>query len=90
MTNSHILFLDEPSNHLDIKTVDSLIAALNNFKGGLVIISHDQRLITKLSKSLLILRHNTHGPVTTEVKYFDTDSYTFDDYKHEVLTSSLR
>jgi ATP-binding cassette subfamily F protein 2 len=47
--NPHILFLDEPTNHLDMESIDSLAEAINEFKGGLVLVSHDFRLIGKVA-----------------------------------------
>lgn len=44
--NPHLLLLDEPSNHLDIESVDALIQGLSFFKGGVMLISHDEHLIT--------------------------------------------
>ena len=44
--NPHILVLDEPTNHLDIDAVNALIVALNNYNGGVIIVSHDQHLIS--------------------------------------------
>lgn len=43
--NAHILVLDEPTNHLDIESVDALITAVKAFEGGVVLVTHNQRLI---------------------------------------------
>eukprot|EP00931_Biecheleriopsis_adriatica_P072700 TRINITY_DN47117_c0_g1_i1.p1 TRINITY_DN47117_c0_g1~~TRINITY_DN47117_c0_g1_i1.p1 ORF type:complete len:790 (+),score=219.51 TRINITY_DN47117_c0_g1_i1:33-2402(+) len=40
-----ILILDEPTNHLDIESVEALIDALKKYEGGLMLVSHDARLI---------------------------------------------
>lgn len=45
----HVLILDEPTNHLDIETVESLIDALVDFKGGILVITHEPELIEKLN-----------------------------------------
>jgi ATP-binding cassette subfamily F protein 3 len=39
--NPHILIMDEPTNHLDMDAVQALVAGLSNFKGGVLLVSHD-------------------------------------------------
>ena len=40
----HILLFDEPTNDLDIETIDALIMAINEFTGGIVCVAHYQHL----------------------------------------------
>jgi ATP-binding cassette subfamily F protein 3 len=54
--NPHILILDEPTNHLDLDAVNALIVALNNFQGGVLIVSHDQHLIASVCEQIFYLR----------------------------------
>ncbi|CDF38224.1 unnamed protein product [Chondrus crispus] len=57
----HLLILDEPTNHLDIETLDSLIMALNCFNGGLLVVTHDARLVTSVCDTIHICEN---GKVT--------------------------
>ena len=56
-TKPHILFFDEPTNHLDMESIDSLAEAINNFKGGLVLVSHDFRLIGQVANEVWLCEH---------------------------------
>ncbi|EGD88377.1 hypothetical protein H112_04859 [Trichophyton rubrum D6] len=59
LTNPHILVLDEPSNHLDIEAMDALTDALNNFQGGVLIVSHDVTMVQNVCTSLWVCDKGT-------------------------------
>jgi ATP-binding cassette, subfamily F, member 3 len=54
LTNPHILVLDEPSNHLDIEAMDALSSALNQFQGGVLMVSHDVTMLQNVCTSLWV------------------------------------
>lgn len=55
----NILLLDEPTNGLDIPTIDSLAVAINSFNGGVVVVSHDFRLLDKIAKDIFVVENQT-------------------------------
>lgn len=40
-----MLLFDEPTNHLDMESIEGLATAINAFQGGMVLVSHDFRLL---------------------------------------------
>ena len=54
-----LLLLDEPTNHLDLPAIEWLEAELNSLRAGLVLISHDRRLLETLSRSIVWLDGGT-------------------------------
>mmetsp|Transcript_23058 Transcript_23058/g.65351 ORF Transcript_23058/g.65351 Transcript_23058/m.65351 type:complete len:682 (+) Transcript_23058:188-2233(+) len=50
----HLLLLDEPTNPLDMESIDALAKCLRQFKGGVLMISHDMRLISQCAEKIMI------------------------------------
>jgi ATP-binding cassette subfamily F protein 2 len=59
LESPNILLLDEPTNGLDIPTIDSLADAINAFNGGVVVVSHDFRLLDKIAKDIYVVENKT-------------------------------
>jgi len=74
-TKPHVLLLDEPSNHLDIDSVDALIDGLSSFEGAVLMVSHDGWLIEGVAKELW----NCEGGT------IDVFKGEFDDYKRRLV-----
>ena len=70
----HILILDEPSNHLDINTLDSFIIALNKYSGAVIIVTHNFELITRINCELYVVDNG-------EIYCYDGE---YDDYIDEI------
>ncbi|AET03727.1 ABC transporter family F protein PpABCF protein [Medicago truncatula] len=80
MSRPHILLLDEPTNHLDMQSIDALADALDEFTGGVVLVSHDSRLISRVCddeerSQIWVVEDGT-------VRNFPG---TFEDYKEDLL-----
>ncbi|KAG2328998.1 hypothetical protein Bca52824_000178 [Brassica carinata] len=79
MSKPHILLLDEPTNHLDMQSIDALADALEEFSGGVVLVSHDSRLISRVCEDeeksqIWVVEDGT-------VSFFDG---TFEEYKEDL------
>jgi ATP-binding cassette subfamily F protein 2 len=69
----HILLLDEPTNHLDMESIDALAKAVNEFSGGMVLVSHDMRLISQVAKEIWICDHKTITKYKGDIQNFKMD-----------------
>ncbi|XP_025950626.1 ATP-binding cassette sub-family F member 3 [Dromaius novaehollandiae] len=51
--------LDEPTNHLDMETIEALAKALHKFRGGVILVSHDERFIRLVCQELWVCENAT-------------------------------
>ncbi len=78
-----ILLLDEPTNHLDLPTIEWLEAELENSRSALVLISHDRRFLTNLSRATAWLDRG-------EIRQIDRGFAAFESWRDEVLAEEER
>ena len=74
----NLLLLDEPTNHLDLEMREALGMALQDYKGALVVISHDRHLLRNVCDTLLLVKDGA-------VQEFDGD---LDDYRQLITSAS--
>ncbi len=58
MSPVNLLLLDEPSNHLDMESCDSLVCALDNFKGAVVMVTHNEMFLHSLANRLVVFKNS--------------------------------
>jgi len=66
MRNPNFLVLDEPTNHLDMQTIGSLGDAIKKFEGGVILVSHDERLINHVCEELWLVEKNGAVSIVAE------------------------
>jgi len=57
MRNPNVLLFDEPTNHLDVDAIDLLAEAIKRYPGGLVLVSHDFRLIDQVAEQIWVVEN---------------------------------
>ncbi|WP_024301559.1 ABC-F family ATPase [Pseudogulbenkiania sp. MAI-1] len=55
LTKPNVLVMDEPTNHMDMESIESLNMALEKFKGTLIFVSHDRQFVSSLATQILEL-----------------------------------
>jgi ATP-binding cassette subfamily F protein uup len=78
-----ILLLDEPTNHLDLPTIEWLEGELAKSRGALVLISHDRRFLTNLSRATAWLDRG-------RIRQIDRGFGAFEAWRDEVLAEEER
>ena len=66
----NLLLMDEPTTHLDIASIDSLIGALRNYEGTLIFISHDVHFIRALAENVLHVHSGRLTPYAGNYDYY--------------------
>jgi len=75
LSGPDVAIFDEPTNNLDIESIDALAEAISEYQGGVIIVSHDERLIRETNCQLWVIEDQG-------IEEIDGD---FDDYRKEVL-----
>ncbi|BAK75645.1 ABC transporter, ATP-binding protein [Pseudogulbenkiania sp. NH8B] len=55
LTKPNVMLMDEPTNHMDMESIESLNMALESFKGTLIFVSHDRQFVSSLATQILEL-----------------------------------
>ena len=76
MYEPHLILMDEPTNHLDLESIEGLIKGINEYNGGIILITHDMYLIESITNG------NIYELVDSKVKKFNG---TFDEYCDYVI-----
>jgi ATP-binding cassette subfamily F protein 2 len=66
----HLLLLDEPTNHLDMETIDSLADAINKWDGGMILVSHDFRLISQVAKEIWLCENGNVNELEGDISAY--------------------
>jgi ATPase subunit of ABC transporter with duplicated ATPase domains len=65
----NVLAMDEPTNHMDMESIESLQIALDKYPGTLIFVSHDRELINGLATRVIEVR--TDGTITDYLGTYD-------------------
>jgi len=68
MDAPHVLILDEPTNHLDIDSRRALLDALNDYEGGVILITHDRSLMELVADRLWLAADGTVKPFNGDME----------------------
>ena len=71
---ANLLFLDEPTHHLDIDSIEALMVAIENFKGSCIIVTHSEEMLRRVADRLIIFSKNG-------AEYFDGG---YDDFLEKI------
>jgi ATPase subunit of ABC transporter with duplicated ATPase domains len=70
LESPNLIILDEPTNHMDIETIDALANALREFSGTVIFVSHNRHFVDRIAKRILYFSPN-HAMKDYKGKYAD-------------------
>lgn len=79
----HLLLLDEPTNHLDMESIDALAEAINCFPGGMILVSHDFRLVSQVAEEVWVC--DNQG-----ILKWDGDIFSFKEHLRKQIDKDLK
>ncbi len=82
-TDPDVLLLDEPTNHLDVPMIETLETRLREFKGAVLLVSHDRRFLENITTNTIWLRD---GVVLKSPKGYGH----FDDWAEEIEKAEIK
>lgn len=59
VTPVNLLLLDEPTNHLDMESSDALLAAIDNFEGTVIMVTHNEMFLHALAQRLIVFQEDS-------------------------------
>ena len=60
LESPNLLILDEPTNHMDLETIEALANALSVYNGTLIFVSHNRHFVAKIATRILFFEQNHH------------------------------
>ena len=80
ISDPDLLMLDEPTNHLDIPTIEWLEKAINDFRGAVLVITHDRQFLQKISNRIIELDRG-------KIRSWDGDYESFLTFRDQQLAA---
>jgi ATP-binding cassette subfamily F protein 3 len=66
----HLIILDEPTNHLDIDSREALVAALTEYGGAVILVSHDPHLVALVAERLWLVKDGRVTPFDDDIEAY--------------------
>lgn len=92
LSGANFLLLDEPTNHLDIESKESLEAALKDYTGTILTISHDRYFLDRVATKIVCLSEEGTFMVDGDYTYFLKkweDAHTVEEEEEEITKTQI-